>query len=110
MPVSSSFYGHLHVSATDRHAGPCPSSGDQYPCASSKHTCLGLQPLPAKGENALEMYDSNGNGRITCSKAREHGISPVRADKSACQYRNDRDNDCSVFKQGQGAYEEEVFI
>ena len=27
--------------------------------------------------NALEMYDDNGNGRITCAEARAHGIAPV---------------------------------
>ena len=34
-------------------------------------------PPPAQGGNALELYDDNGNGRITCAEARRHGIAPV---------------------------------
>ena len=30
------------------------------------------------GGNALELYDDNGNSRITCAEAREHGIAPVQ--------------------------------
>ena len=43
--------------------------------------------------NALELYDDNNNGRITCSEARKHGISPVRQDHPAYIFMNDRDND-----------------
>lgn len=43
--------------------------------------------------NALELYDVNNNGRITCSEARKHGISPVRQDHPAYIFMNDRDND-----------------
>ncbi len=50
-------------------------------------------PAPAQSGNALEMYDSNGNGRITCAEAREHGIAPVPRDHPAYQYMNDRDKD-----------------
>ena len=50
-------------------------------------------PPPAQGGNALEMYDSNGNGRITCAEASDHGIAPVRRDHPAYQYMDDRDND-----------------
>ena len=53
-------------------------------------------PRPAQGGNALEMYDSNGNGIITCAEVREHGIAPVRRDHPAYQYMNDRDNDGTV--------------
>ena len=36
-------------------------------------------PVPAAGAEggALELYDDNGNGRITCAEARRHGIAPV---------------------------------
>ena len=36
-------------------------------------------PVPAAGAEggALELYDDNGNGRITCAEARQHGIAPV---------------------------------
>ena len=50
-------------------------------------------PAPAQGGNALELYDSNGNGRITCAEAREHGIAPVPRGHPAYKYMNDRDND-----------------
>jgi len=43
--------------------------------------------------NALKLYDDNNNGRITCSEARKHGISPVRQDHPAYIFMNDRDND-----------------
>ena len=51
------------------------------------------QPPPAQGGNALEMYDDNNNGRITCAEARAHGIAPVRRDHPAYQYMDDRDDD-----------------
>ncbi len=51
------------------------------------------QPPPAQSGNALELYDDNGNGRITCAEARTHGIAPVRRDHPAYQYMDDRDND-----------------
>ena len=50
-------------------------------------------PPPAQGGNALELYDDNGNGRITCAEARAHGIAPVPRGHPAYQYMNDRDND-----------------
>ncbi len=43
--------------------------------------------------NALEMYDDNGNGHITCAEARNHGIAPVRRGHPAYEYMNDADND-----------------
>ena len=43
--------------------------------------------------DALALYDSNGNGRISCAEAREHGIAPVRADHPAYEFMTDRDGD-----------------
>lgn len=43
--------------------------------------------------NALEMYDDNGNGRITCAEARNHGIAPTRRGHPAYEHMNDADND-----------------
>ena len=48
-------------------------------------------PTPAVG--ALAMYDDNGNGRITCAEARNHGIAPVYEGHPAYPYMNDADND-----------------
>lgn len=54
-------------------------------------------PTPAAegGEtnDALEMYDDNGNGHISCAEARNHAIAPVRRGHPAYQYMNDADND-----------------
>ena len=54
-------------------------------------------PTPVAGSgssgNALELWDDNGNGRITCAEARKHGIAPVHRDHPAYQYMNDGDGD-----------------
>ena len=42
---------------------------------------------------ALRRWDSNGNGRITCREAREHGIAPVRRGHPAYQFMRDGDGD-----------------
>ena len=52
-------------------------------------------PRPG-GSSALQQYDDNGNGRITCAEARRHGIAPVRRGHPAYRYMNDRDNDGTV--------------
>ncbi|MCY4355060.1 MAG: excalibur calcium-binding domain-containing protein [Truepera sp.] len=41
----------------------------------------------------LELWDSNGNGRITCAEAREHGIAPVPRDHPAYRFMRDADGD-----------------
>ncbi|BCL74138.1 hypothetical protein TUMSATVNIG1_61220 (plasmid) [Vibrio nigripulchritudo] len=41
----------------------------------------------------LSLYDDNGNGKITCSEARSHGITPVSSDHPAYVYMFDRDGD-----------------
>ena len=43
--------------------------------------------------DALQLWDDNGNGRITCAEARAHGIAPVRQGHPAYTYMNDRDGD-----------------
>lgn len=43
--------------------------------------------------NALELWDDDGNGRITCAEARGHGIAPVRRDHPAYEYMRDADGD-----------------
>ena len=47
---------------------------------------------PATG-NALDLYDDNGNGRITCAEARAHGIAPVERGHPAYEYMRDGDGD-----------------
>lgn len=43
--------------------------------------------------NTLELYDSNRNGRITCSEARAHGIAPVTSSHPAYEHMSDGDAD-----------------
>lgn len=43
--------------------------------------------------DALELYDSNKNGRITCSEARAHGIAPVSSSHPAYEHMSDGDGD-----------------
>ena len=52
-------------------------------------------PAPEDEEvnNALEMYDDNGNNRISCAEASKHGIAPVRSTHPAYEYMNDADGD-----------------
>ena len=71
-------------------AAPTPTN---TPVSSPNTPTPAPQPPPAQGGNALELYDDNGNGRITCTEAREHGIAPVRRDHPAYQYMDDRDDD-----------------
>ncbi len=54
-------------------------------------------PVPT----ALRLYDDNGNGRITCAEARNHGIAPVRRDHPAYQFMTDRNNDGIVCESAQ---------
>ena len=49
-------------------------------------------PAP-EADDALVLYDDNGNGRITCAEARAHGIAPVRREHPAYQYMRDPDGD-----------------
>ncbi|MCY3988855.1 MAG: excalibur calcium-binding domain-containing protein [Gammaproteobacteria bacterium] len=41
----------------------------------------------------LELYDDDGNGRISCTEARTHGIAPVYVGHPAYPYMDDRNND-----------------
>ena len=43
--------------------------------------------------DALALWDDNGNGRITCAEARNHGIAPVRRGHPAYEYMRDADGD-----------------
>ena len=51
---------------------------------------------PEVGDDALALYDDNGNGRITCKEARRHGIAPVARSHPAYRYMSDGDADGMV--------------
>ena len=38
---------------------------------------------------ALPLWDTNGNGRITCKEARQHGIAPVHREHPAYRWMRD---------------------
>ena len=50
-------------------------------------------PAASSSGNALDLWDDNGNGRITCAEARKHGIAPVRRGHPAYEYMHDADGD-----------------
>ncbi|MXX15790.1 MAG: hypothetical protein F4Z52_00765 [Gammaproteobacteria bacterium] len=47
----------------------------------------------AGDDDALARYDDNGDGRITCTEARRHGIAPVPRSHPAYRYMRDGDGD-----------------
>ena len=47
---------------------------------------------PSTGD-ARSRWDTNGNGRITCKEARQHGIAPVHREHPAYRYMRDGDGD-----------------
>ena len=47
---------------------------------------------PSTGD-ALSWWDTNGNGRITCKEARQHGIAPVHREHPAYRFMRDGDGD-----------------
>ena len=50
-------------------------------------------PTPGADVDALALWDDNGNGRITCAEARNHGIAPVRRGHPAYRCMRDADGD-----------------
>ncbi|OHU90826.1 MULTISPECIES: excalibur calcium-binding domain-containing protein [Pseudoalteromonas] len=46
-----------------------------------------------KQRSPLEMYDDNNNGRISCSEAKKHKITPVLSQHPAYQFMRDSDGD-----------------
>lgn len=53
-------------------------------------------PHVEPASSALDRYDDNDNGRITCAEARRHGIAPVKSTHPAYSFMNDRDGDGTV--------------
>ena len=62
-------------------------------CAMRSASGAGSASAPAAGDDALGLYDDNGNGRITCAEARRHGIAPVSRSHPAYRYMRDGDGD-----------------
>ncbi len=59
---------------------------------------LSLPPPPDVAPFDLEVWDSNGNGQITCEEAKEQGVPVVTFEHPAYPYMDDRDGDGKVCK------------
>ena len=84
---------------TDEHMGVL---ADQFstrvagPSTPTAGTPTSGTPTPADSEDALALYDDNGNGRITCAEARRHGIAPVERGHPAYEFMRYGDGDGMV--------------
>lgn len=58
---------------------------------STEETTDTEEELPA--DHPLVLYDDNGNARISCAEARNHGIAPVYSTHPAYPYMSDADGD-----------------
>lgn len=70
--------------------------GERLQAGSSDDLSGSAVTKPPAELHALELYDDNGNGRITCKEARRHGIAPVPHGHPAYPYMRDADNDGTV--------------
>ena len=52
-----------------------------------------ISPKVPAPEGPLDLYDDNGNRRITCVEPRAHGIAPVHREHPAYEYMQDADGD-----------------
>ena len=82
------------VAALERILAGCESTTlEPVVCAVQSGSVAGAASAPAGGDDALALYDDNGNGRITCAEARRHGIAPVPRSHPAYRYMRDGDGD-----------------
>ena len=61
--------------------------------AETRNTAERPPPPRQNGSDALERWDDNGNGQITCAEARRHGIAPVPRGHPAYRFMRDGDGD-----------------
>ena len=74
------------------------ASSDMMVLASGNSPSTPATPTPLPDAHALTLWDNNGNGRITCTEARAHGITPDRRDHPAYRYMRDADGDGIVYE------------
>ena len=83
--------------ALDRVLAGCASTDliftDRHTATPEATATAPSQPASEEDRTALERWDTNGNGRISCAEAREHGIAPVHRDHPAYEYMRDADGD-----------------
>ena len=82
------------AAALERILSGCGSTAfEPIVCPVPASSGVGAASAPAAGNDALALYDDNGNGRITCVEARRHGIAPVPRSHPAYRYMRDGDGD-----------------
>ena len=82
------------AAALDRILGSCESTAlEPIVCAVPSGSGDGAPSASAGRDDALALYDDNGNGGITCAEARRHGIAPVPRSHPAYRYMRDGDGD-----------------
>ena len=82
------------AAALERILAGCESTAlEPVVCAAPSGSAAGTPSAPAGGDDALALYDDNGNGSITCAEARRHGIAPVPRSHPAYRYMRDGDGD-----------------
>ena len=80
--------------ALERILSGCKSTAlEPIVCSVPSSSGGSVASAPAGGDDALALYDDNGNGRITCKEARRHGIAPVPRSHPAYRYMRDADGD-----------------
>ena len=82
------------AAALERILSGCESTQlEPIVCSVPSSSGVGAASAPAGADDALALYDDNGNGRITCAEARRHGIAPVSRSHPAYLYMRDGDGD-----------------
>lgn len=87
-PVARDHPAYPYMRDGDGDGVVCESNGRRSQRATTRP-----RRAPSSSAGPLQLYDDNGNGRITCAEARRHGIAPVARSHPAYRYMNDRDND-----------------
>ena len=82
------------AAALERILAGCESTAlESIVCVVPSASGAGAAAGPATADDALALYDDNGNGRITCAEARRHGIAPVPRSHPAYRFMRDGDGD-----------------
>jgi len=80
--------------ALDRVLSACESTNMvKHPRGAISGAPATKAPNAPSGSEGIAQWDDNGNGRITCSEARAHGIAPVRRGHPAYPFMRDGDGD-----------------
>ena len=66
---------------------------DANGAAEARDPASANSPPPPADADALALWDDNGDGRITCTEARSHGIAPVTREHPAWPFVRDGDGD-----------------